>query len=62
MTKNQDVREMAAKCHVRFWEIAKEMGISEFTLSRKLRSEFSEEQKSKVFAIIEKVRQEHESN
>ena len=62
MTKNQDVREMAAKCCVRFWEIAKEMGRSEFTLSRKLRSEFSEEQKSKVFAIIEKVRQEHESN
>ena len=28
MTKNQDVREMAAKCRVRFWEIAKEMGRS----------------------------------
>lgn len=62
MSRNQDVKEKAAESNVFLWEIAKEMGITDSTFSRKLRREFSKEEKEIIFSIIEKVRKEHESD
>lgn len=62
MSRNQDVKEKAAESRVFLWEIAKEMGIADSTFSRKLRREFSRDEKENIFAIIEKVRKEHEKN
>ena len=35
------------------WELAKKMGVSEFTLSRKLREELPEEDQDELVRIIE---------
>lgn len=55
---NVDVRRTAAGNGVRLWQIADALGISDCSLSRKLRKELSAEEKATVFAIIQKLSQE----
>ena len=55
---NEEVRMSAKLNRVPHWRIAKELGISEFTLTRKLREELSLEEQNKVLAIIEKLKEE----
>ncbi len=55
---NIDVRRTAAGNGVRLWQIADALGISDCSLSRKLRKELSAEEKAAVFAIIRNLSQE----
>lgn len=55
---NVDVRRTAAGNGVRLWQIADALGISDCSLSRKLRKELSAEEKVAVFAIIRNLSQE----
>lgn len=55
---NVDVRRTAAGNGVRLWQIADALGISDCSLSRKLRKELSAEEKAAVFAIIQNLSQE----
>lgn len=55
---NLDVRQAAAKAGVKLWQIADALGIADFTFSRKLRYELSQEEKARIFAIISELSQE----
>lgn len=55
---NVDVRRTAAGNGVRLWQIADALGISDCSLSRKLRKELSSEEKTTIFAIIRNLSQE----
>ena len=55
---NVDVRRTAAGNGVRLWQIADALGISDCSLSRKLRKELSAEEKAAAFAIIRNLSQE----
>ena len=55
---NVDVRCTAAGNGIRLWQIADALGISDCSLSRKLRKELSAEEKAAVFAIIRNLSQE----
>ena len=55
---NQDIRRTAAGAGVKLWQIADALGIADCSLSRKLRKELSQEEKEKIFSIIEKLAQE----
>jgi len=57
---NNDIRQKAKLEKVFLWQIAMRMGIGEITLIRRLRAEFSEVEKEKVFTIIEELKKEKE--
>lgn len=52
---NLDVRFKAKAAGVPLWKIAKELGVSDMTLFRRLRKELSVEEKSKLYAVIQKL-------
>lgn len=49
---NVEIRLAAAENGVRLWEVAEILGITDGTLSRKLRRELPSDEKSRVLAII----------
>ena len=55
---NSDVRTAAKSAGVFLYEVAVAMGISEPTMTRKLRFELSNEQKKPIFDAIERIRTE----
>lgn len=55
---NREIRLYAAGNGVRLWQIAKEMGIRDSSLSRKLRSELSDDEKQKIMEIIDRISME----
>lgn len=55
---NQDIRQTATESNVKLWRIADALGITDSSFSRKLRKELSQEEKEKIFSIIEKLAQE----
>lgn len=55
---NLDVRQAAASAGVRLWQIANEIGLNDGNFSRKLRKELPEEEKRKIFGIIERLAKE----
>lgn len=52
---NQDIKLRAAGAGVRLWQIAEKLGIADSSLSRKLRKELSENEKQKIFGIIDEL-------
>ena len=52
MEANQDIRRNARGNGVPFWKIAKILGISEATMSRRLHEELSATEKEKFLSII----------
>ena len=52
--KNECIREELKKRNLKQWELAKMLGVSEFTLTRRLREELPEEEKKKILEVIEK--------
>ena len=50
--KNVDIRNKLKKSHIFQYELAEAMGMSEMTLLKKLRKEFSLEEKQKIYNII----------
>ena len=57
---NLDIRQIAKEKKVCLWQFAERLGISEPTMTRRLRCELPEAEKEKIFAIIEKVAEEEE--
>lgn len=55
---NQDIRRMAAGAGVKLWQIADALGIADCSLSRKLRKELPQEEKEKIFSVIQRLSQE----
>ena len=55
MLNNVDIRDHAKKCGVRLWELAIRMGISEPTMTRKLRAELSDTEKASIMAKIDAI-------
>ena len=55
---NKDIRLYAAGNGVRLWQIAKEMGIRDSSLSRKLRSELPDDEKQKIMEIVDRISME----
>lgn len=53
--KNLDVRNYAKQNGVKLWEIAEKLGLNDGNFSRKLRREFSAEEKEKIFSLIDKI-------
>lgn len=53
--KNAEIREAARKKGVKLWEVAAELGITAETFSKKLRFEFSDDEREKALAAIDKV-------
>ena len=55
---NQDIRRTAAGAGVKLWQIADSLGITDSSFSRKLRKELPQEEKEKIFSVIQKLSQE----
>lgn len=55
---NLDVRQAAASVGVRLWKIADAIGLNDGNFSRKLRKELPEDEKQKIFGIIENLSKE----
>lgn len=53
--KNVEIRTACIHFGIKHWQLANELGISETTLSRKLRYELPEDQKAKMLSVIEKM-------
>ncbi len=56
--RNIDLKQAAKQAGVQVWKIADHLGISEATMTRKLRHELPEEEKQKLLAAIEKLSKE----
>lgn len=56
--QNVEIRRTAAGAGVRLWQIAEAMGMTDSQFSRKLRREFSQEDKEKAFSIIRELSKE----
>ncbi len=54
---NQDIRQEAKTARVYLWEVADRLGVTDATFSRKLRKEFSTEEKEKILAIIHEIKE-----
>lgn len=59
---NCEIREEAKLRGVRLWEIAKRLGINDGNFSRRLRSEFSPEERERVLQIIGEISSEKEGH
>ena len=55
---NKDVREAAKNANIKLWEIAERFGCNDGNFSRKMRRELNQEDKEKVFQIIEEIENE----
>lgn len=56
--QNVEIRRTAAGAGVRLWQIAEAMGMTDSQFSRKLRREFSQEDKEKAFSVIRELSKE----
>ncbi len=51
--KNHVIREALKASGMKQWELAEQLNVSEFTFSRKLRTELPEDEKQKILKLIE---------
>lgn len=58
---NKDIRNTAAGCGVRLWQIAEALGMADCSFSRKLRKELPDDEKQRIFGIIENLAREAET-
>ncbi len=61
MTANMDIRTRAENAGVRLWEIADKLKLRDSEFSRLMRREIDGERKALIFALIEEIKEEHES-
>lgn len=61
MTKNFDIKQKALKSGVCLWEVAEAMGIADTSMSRKLRKELPQDEKQRIFDIIDQIAAEKEN-
>ena len=60
--KNQALRQAAKAAKVQLWRIAEVLGISEPTMTRKLRRELPEKENQQLLKIIEQLAKEAETD
>ena len=53
--KNMEIREYAREKKVYLWEIGQKLGVNAFTMTRRMRSELSDDQKARIIAIIDEI-------
>ena len=58
---NKIIKDYAIEHKVYLWQVAKKLGITDFTFSRKLRDEFDDETRSKILSIIDEIAREQEN-
>lgn len=56
--KNQDLRKTAKAAGIPLWRIAEALGISEPTMTRKLRHELPESEKQQLLSLIRQLAKE----
>lgn len=56
---NLDIRKEAEQSNIKLWQIAEYLGITDGNFSRKLRKELPEEEKQKIFQIINELATEN---
>lgn len=56
--RNQDIRDEIRDAGLRLWQVADELKIADYNLSRKLRHELTDEEKAKIRSIIDELRKE----
>lgn len=56
--KNHEIREALKASGMKQWELAEQLNVSEFTFSRKLRTELPEDEKQKILTVIHGYKQE----
>ena len=54
--KNMKIRQALLEVSMKNYQLAEIMGISEFTLSRKLRNELPKEEQERIISIIKESR------
>ena len=59
--KNEDIRNEAKRRSVKLWMIAEAMNMNDGNFSRKLRHELSQDEKQRIFEIIDKLAAEREA-
>lgn len=52
---NQDIRTASKTKSVFLWEVAERLNISEPTMTRKLRRELPNEEKQRIFSLIDEI-------
>lgn len=52
---NADIKEYARQRKVFLWEVAVKMGIWDTALTRRMRSEFSPEERERVIKLIDEI-------
>ena len=55
---NLEIRKKAKDSGVMLWEIAEKYGLSDTNFSKKLRRELNEQERQKIFSIIETIASE----
>ena len=61
MNSNDRIRALARANHVPLWLIADTLGISESTMTRKLRKELPDSEKQEIFKIIDELAAEKQA-
>lgn len=56
--RSQEIKEVIKNSGVRQWQIAEYLGMNEFSLSRKLRSEIAPEFEKQILIAIMQIKQE----
>ena len=59
---NKDIRAYAKEKRIFLWQVAKSMGISEPTMTRRLRSELPEQEKQQFIRIIDELSVQNANN
>lgn len=49
---NLEIKREIKKANLKHWQVAEMLGISEYTLSRRMRKELSDEMKQKIMGVI----------
>jgi DNA-binding XRE family transcriptional regulator len=53
--KNEKIRQYAKRRNVKLWEVAKAVGVSDTTFSKKMREEFPEEKAQAIIELIDEL-------
>ena len=53
--KNVEIRDVIKRNRIFFYEIAAELGVSEYTFCRWLRQELTDEKKAAIFAALDRL-------
>ena len=59
---NQEIKRAARAVDVPYWRIGRELGVSEATIQRMLRTELSDEDRQRIMEAIQRLERETEES